>query len=185
MQLKVAENYGTYLGIPSFWGKSKTATIRYINEQIIKKLSDWRRNVLSQEGREVLIKVVASAIPIYTMQCFKVPKKVYDEVNRAMAEFWWGQKQDKRKIHCESWSSLIKRKEKEGTGFKDLNLLNLALLGKQCWRIINNPEAMWVRILKGTYFLRCSILEASKWARASQAWTSILEGKVFFKKNMM
>ena len=67
MQVKVAENCGTYLRIPLFWGKSKTIAIGYINEKIIKKLNDWRRNVLSQRGREVLIKAVASAIPIYTM----------------------------------------------------------------------------------------------------------------------
>ena len=41
-------------------------------------------------------------IPIYTMHCFKVSKKVRDKVNVDMARFWWGQKQDERKIHSAS-----------------------------------------------------------------------------------
>ena len=70
-------------------------------------------------------------------------------------------------------------------GFKDLNLLNIALLAKQVWRIINNLEAMWVKILKGRYFSRGSILETKKGLRVSWAWSSILEGIYFFKEIMM
>ena len=55
---------------------------------IIKKLQEWKRGLLSQGGREILIKAVACSIPIYTMQCFKVPKKVCEEINAKMASFW-------------------------------------------------------------------------------------------------
>ena len=86
----MAENCGTYLGIPSFWGKTKRAAMGYIKEKILKKFTVLKRSLLSQGSRKVLIKAVACAIPIYTMQCFKVPKKVCDEINADMAGFWWG-----------------------------------------------------------------------------------------------
>ena len=133
----------------------------------------------------MLIKAVANVIPIYTMQCFRVPKKVCEEVNAAMARFWWGQKEDEKKIHWVKWLTLTKRKEKGGMGFKDLYLLNIALLAKQCWRIIRNPKVLWVKIIKGVYFPKYTILEAKKGAKASWAWMSILEGRDFFKENMM
>ena len=76
MQVQVADNCGTYLGIPSFWGKTKRGAMRFMKERILKKLDAWKMGMLSQGGREILIKAVACAIPIYTMQCFKVPKKV-------------------------------------------------------------------------------------------------------------
>ena len=69
-------------------------------------------------------------------------------------------------------------------GFKNLNLLNILLLAKQCWRILCNPDEMWVKVIKGIYFSRCSIMEARKGAKASWAWASILEGRDFFKENM-
>ena len=47
-------------------------------------------------------------------------------------------------------------------GFKDLNLLNIALLAKQCWMMVLNPKAWQMRIMKGTYFFRCAIMDAKK-----------------------
>ena len=41
--------------------------MRFIKEGFEKKLLGWKRCLLSQTGREILIKAVASAIPIYTM----------------------------------------------------------------------------------------------------------------------
>ena len=44
--------------------------------------------MLTQGGKEILIKVVASAIPTYIMGRFKVPKKCCEEMNAVMANFW-------------------------------------------------------------------------------------------------
>ena len=67
LHMKVADNLGKYLGIRSFWGKSKCAAMEFITERIIKKLQGWKRGLLSQGGREILIKAVVCSIPIYTM----------------------------------------------------------------------------------------------------------------------
>ena len=60
----------------------------------------------------------------------KFQKKVCDEVNARMASFWWGQKEEERKVHWVSWMKLTNSKDRGGMGFKDLNLLNVALLAK-------------------------------------------------------
>ena len=91
LQVKVAKNPRKCLGIPSFWGKSKCVTMGYIKEKILQKLKGWKRSILTQWGREVLIKAVACAIPVYTMKCFKYQRRC-DEVNAMMASFWCGQK---------------------------------------------------------------------------------------------
>ncbi|XP_050387335.1 uncharacterized protein LOC126803595 [Argentina anserina] len=36
--------------------------------------------------------------------------------------------------------------------FSEMGQFNLALIAKQCWRIIQEPDSMWVRVLKGRYF---------------------------------
>ena len=40
-----------------------------------------------------------------------------------------------------------KEERKGGMGFKELNLLNIVLLIKQCWKIIEN-QAMSVKVIK-------------------------------------
>ena len=52
------QNYEVYLGLPSLVGKNKKASFNYIKEQVWRKLQGWEEKLLSQAGREVLIKAV-------------------------------------------------------------------------------------------------------------------------------
>jgi hypothetical protein len=66
--------------------------------------------------------------------------------------FWWGEDEDKRKVHWESWDVLTRPKNFGRVGFRDLKLLNQAMLARQCWKIINNPDSLCGRILKSIYY---------------------------------
>ena len=39
-----------------------------------------------------------------------------------------------------NWENLCWLKEAEGMGFRDLRTLNLAMLAKQGWKILQNPD---------------------------------------------
>lgn len=58
-------------------------------------------------------------------------------------------------------------KFEEGLGFRDLYNFNLALLAKQSWRILNNPHALWVKLLKARYFPDCDFKDATLGHRPS------------------
>ena len=51
-------NYEKYLGLHSFLGKGKKQSFGYISERIWHKMQGWKQRLLSQVGREVLIKAV-------------------------------------------------------------------------------------------------------------------------------
>ena len=68
-------------------------------------------------------------------------------------------------------------KNKGGLGFRDLIMFNKALLAKQVWRILQNPDSLIARIMQAKYFPNSSIMEASLGTRPSQAWRSILSAK--------
>ncbi|CAL2238192.1 unnamed protein product [Prunus armeniaca] len=117
------------------------------------------------------------AVPAYPMHCFKFPAGLCQEINGDLARFWWANQENDHKIHWGSWDKLGMRKENGGLCFRDLLDFNLALLGKQCWRLINNPDSLWARFLKARYFLNSDFWNAEVGHRASWAWASLIEGR--------
>ena len=82
--------HNKYLGLPSIIGKSKTQVFAEVKERVGKKLAGWKGKLLSIWGREILIKVVAQAVPTYTMSCFQLPKTLCKDLENLMRNFWWG-----------------------------------------------------------------------------------------------
>jgi hypothetical protein len=60
----------SYLGLPSFVGRSRNKAFQFIKEKVWRKLNNWRTIFLSQAGKEILLKVVIHAIPTYCMSIF-------------------------------------------------------------------------------------------------------------------
>ncbi|KAL6217369.1 hypothetical protein ACLB2K_010586 [Fragaria x ananassa] len=80
------------------------------------------------------------------MSCFMFPKKICEEINAAMGNFWCGSSDHGNKVHQKGWSSLCIPKQDGGLGFKDLNHYNITLLAKQCWHILPQPYSLWVKV---------------------------------------
>ena len=70
-----------YLGLPMATRKSKVNTFQDLQEKITKRVMGWKEKFISKARREVLIKMVAQAIPTYSMSLFKLPKSICDNIN--------------------------------------------------------------------------------------------------------
>lgn len=78
----IMEVFGTrkYLGLPSTIGGKKKVVFNYLKARIWKKISVWSVKHLSRVGCEVLVKVVAQAIPAFYISAFLLPVSLCDGI---------------------------------------------------------------------------------------------------------
>jgi hypothetical protein len=165
-----------YLGMPSDVGRATNGAFKFLKDRIWKRIQGWLELLLSAGGKEILIKAVVQAIPTYSMSCFKLPRGLCEAINSLIRNFWWGSRDGQRKTCWVSWEEMTTPKYAGGMGFRDIELFNLALLARQAWRILQNPETLSAKILKAVYFPTSNFLEEEVGSHPSQIWRAIVEG---------
>ncbi|XP_058774622.1 uncharacterized protein LOC131648906 [Vicia villosa] len=175
-------NHSKYLGLQVIFGRSNKVVFSMVVERVWKKIKGWKEKFLTTAGKEILIKVVAQAIPTYVMSCYKLPILVCNEIEALIANFWWGAKKGERKLHWLSWENMAKAKSFGGLGFRGISDFNLSLLGKHYWRLLSQEESLVGKVLKGRYFPRGSIDTCDVGYSTSYAWKSIMGAREVVQK---
>ena len=116
------------------------------------------------------------------MGIFKFPASLCDELSQIIRNFWWGDEDDRRKTHWLAWDKLTKPKREGGMGFRDLRLFNQAILAKQAWRLLVNPDSLCAKVLKAKYYPNGHILDTDFPQATSVNWQGIVHGLDLLKK---
>ncbi|KAL5554391.1 hypothetical protein UlMin_041792 [Ulmus minor] len=160
--VKQVECHKKYLGLPTFVGCCKKDLFAFVKNKVWNKLKGWNGSIFSMVGKEVLLKVVVQAVPTYAMSCFNLCKRLIKDLHRLIADFWWGSKGGKSKMHWSKWNEMCLGKDRGGFVFRDLGCFNQALLAKQGWRLVKNPDSLVGRVLTSCYFPSRSFLTTKK-----------------------
>jgi hypothetical protein len=70
-------------------------------------------------------------------------------------------------------------------GFRDMQAFNVALLGKQAWRIIMKPDSLCSRVLRTRYLHNQELMTANAPRTASKTWRAILAGREALKLGLI
>ncbi|XP_074346606.1 putative mitochondrial protein AtMg00310 [Apium graveolens] len=121
------------------------------------------------------------SIPTYTMSVFLFPNKVCQDVENMINNFWWKSSKNNKGIHWRSWNKLRRHKNNGGMGFKNIRDFNLAMLGRQGWRLLNFENSVG-RVFKAKYYPGSNLLEAKLGCNPSYVWRSSLESWTLVKR---
>lgn len=168
--VKEVEKHDKYLGLPTL-GRSKRQVFVGIVERVSQKLKEWKEKSLSQAGNEVILKAVIQAFPSYAI-----------EIEKEVARFFWGSTLEDNKCHWANWSKLTMAKTNGGVGFWELHYFNLAMLGKQLWGLMRDPNTLSARILHSNYFPRGDILNVGFDFKPSYLWRRLLSARDLVEK---
>jgi hypothetical protein len=178
----VQETFETkYLGLPTPEGRMGKEKFESLQARLAKCLIEWDDNHKSQAAKEVLIKAIAQAIPVYVMSVFKLPLGLCDELTKMIRRYWWGAEKGRRKTHWISWDILLRPKNYGGMGFRDMRLFNQALLACQAWRLIHHPDTLCAQVLKAKYYPNGVLLDTVFPGNGSSTWHAIEYGLQLLK----
>ncbi|XP_048624014.1 uncharacterized protein LOC106417447 [Brassica napus] len=164
---------GKYLGIPEDISGSKCKLFAFLKDNLMHRVNGWTGRWLSKGGKEVMIKSILLALPTYVMSTFLLPLEICENLASAIAQFWWSSNPPKRGIHWAKWEKVCLPKEEGGIGFRLIHEFNLAQLAKQLWRLVQYPNSLVARVLRGRYYRTTSPSRATSSSSPSYVWTSI------------
>ena len=176
---------GSYLGLPESLGGSKVQVFGFVQERLNNMVSGWTFRFFTKGGKEVIIKSVIMALPNHVMSVYRLPKAIVKKLTSAVAQFWWSPGGSTRGMHWKSWDKLCEHKDNDGLGFKDLTDFNTLVLGKQLWRLIEKPDALFSRVFKRRYYRNASPLEPIRSYSSSYGWRSIISARSLVCKGLI
>lgn len=176
--MKSSESFGKYLRFPILDSSPKTKDFLFILDNMRNRLADWKINCLNMTARITLSSTTLASIPNYVMKYTLLPDKIHKIIDKLQRDFIWGSNDSKIKLHLLSWDTITLDKNKGGLGLRKAKSKNLALLTSLAWRLLNFPQAPWIKVLMQSYIF-------SSMKRQSFCWKSILKGWDYCNKGPM
>ena len=88
-------------------------------------------------------------------------------------------------MHWMSWHKITETKGNGGLGFRDLENFNEALLAKQCWRILLQPNLQMSKVIRARYLRDRNLFESKVKNSDCWVWKSISSARELLAKGIM
>ena len=88
-----------------------------------------------------------------------IPKGILSKIRKLCFSFLWTASKKTEGIALVKWKTLDKPKKLGDRGIKNLDLFTKALATKTLWRLLQNPEKLWSKVIVAKYCPDNSILD--------------------------
>jgi len=121
---------GKYLGCSLFHGRPSFDLFHHLVDKAQTKLTSWKKKCFSKAGRVVLIQSNLEALLVHTMQCYKLPARVTDQLDRINQEVFWKNASSAKGMPLVAWDKICRPKQLGGLGIRKTATVNTAFLAK-------------------------------------------------------
>ncbi|CAA7030525.1 unnamed protein product [Microthlaspi erraticum] len=176
--INATRELGKYLGMPVLQRRINKDTFGDVLEKVSSRLAGWKGKLLSFAGRITLTKAVLSSIPVHTMSTALLPQSTLNRLDKTSRSFIWGDTADQRRQHLLSWDRVCVPKSEGGLGIRRAQEMNIALIAKLGWRLLNDAASLWARVLRSKYKVK-DVKDAAwfkKGGNYSSTWRGVLRG---------
>ncbi|XP_060969913.1 uncharacterized protein LOC133037107 [Cannabis sativa] len=145
LRMRLADEHSTYLSLPCVMGRNKDAILGFLKDKMQKRIQSWEGRFLSTAGREVLIKIVAQALPSFAMFVFLLPLKTCSHLESLISRYWWSSSSRK------GWRLLLHQDSLVGRIYKARYFPNCSFLEAE---LGGNPSFIWRSVFESQSLLR-------------------------------
>ncbi|KAF6144497.1 hypothetical protein GIB67_013141 [Kingdonia uniflora] len=160
----------TYLGIPLVQGRVTKEVLRTLVDKIIKSATGWAGNMLSLQGRAVLIQSVLNSISIFSMGIYKWPASLIKEGERILRNFLWSGEPESKKACMVAWDKVCKPYKEGGINLRRLKEINQSLMMKLAWNFLN-PKDEWAEFMRAKFITKSG--NFSTITKGSSIWAGV------------
>ncbi|CAA7019727.1 unnamed protein product [Microthlaspi erraticum] len=165
-----------YLGMHVLHKRLNKNTFGEVLERVSAKLAGWKSCTLSMAGRLTLTKSVLSSVPVHSMSFILLPKSTLASLDKISRSFLWGSTAEKKKQHLVSWKKVYLPKAEGGLGIQTSKDMNLAMIAKVGWRLLQEEESLWARVMWKKY--RVGDIHDPSWLLPKSSWSVLWKGVV-------
>lgn len=163
----------TYLGLPLSIAKPTVAEFWPLVNRCERRLISTA-NFLSEAGRLELVNAVFTALPMFTMSTFLLPKTVIKQVDKYRRHcLWRGSDLSSKKPSKATWELVCSTKENGGLGVLDLEAQNQSLLLKNLHKFYNKANIPWVQLVWTCHYSNGSLPNTQKRRGSFWWWDSL------------
>ena len=80
-----------------------------------------------------------------------LPIHLCEKLDKINQDFLWGSTREKKRLHLVTWNKIIQPKEEGDLGIQVARAKNVALLAKLNWRMNQEKEAIWAKVILNKY----------------------------------
>ncbi|KAL2224536.1 UNVERIFIED_CONTAM: hypothetical protein Sindi_3021300 [Sesamum indicum] len=169
-----------YLGLPLLSSRLTIADSHPLLLKIDKRIAGWEGMAISYAGRVQIIKSILMSLSLYWASAFILPKKVTNVIEKRLRTFLWKGTTTTGYAKV-AWKDLCRPTDEGGLGFKDIPILNRALMMKKlCDIIMCDRTSIWVEWLYQGRLRDTSIWTIQEHG-GSWSWRKILRLRVFLR----